>query len=228
MYLLETWCFVTSVLQKSDKVVSLKYMNVEKLIFDQIKQLSSKSNRVCFTPKSFIHLASYDAVKKALERLVKSKKVRRVTRGIYDLPYESKLTGKAMSPDIEQVVRAIAERDKIKIQPTGAQAANLLGLSEQVPARVVYLTDGRRKEVKVGDTEVVFQPVSNKDMSLSGSLFGLIVQAMKHLGKENITEDIIKRINRLIKDNPDESISDKMGSAPIWIAELLKKNISEL
>lgn len=203
-------------------------MNVENLILNHIQKNSTKDCRMCFTPKSFIHLASYDAIKKALERLVKSKEIRRVARGIYDLPYRSNLTGKEMSPDVEQVVKAIADRDGIKVHPTGAQAANLLGLSEQVPAKVVYLTNGRRKEIKIDDTKIIFKPVGHKDMNLSGSLLGLIVQALKYFGKENITEDIIKKIERLIKENPDEKMSDKIGSIPIWIAELLKKNISEL
>lgn len=203
-------------------------MNVENSILDQMRVHSSKDNRVCFTPKNFIHLATYDAVKKALERLVKSKEIRRVARGVYDLPYESKLTGGIMAPDINQVVRAIADRDKIRVQPTGAQAANLLGLSDQVPAKVIYLTDGRKKEIRVGDTKIIFQPTGHKDMSLSDSLLGLIVQALRYLGRDHIDEEVIKKIRRLIQENPNENIGDKINSAPVWIAELIKKNIKGL
>lgn len=199
-------------------------MNVEGQIFEEMNESSRKDNRVCFTPKHFVSLASSDAVKKALERLVKSKRIRRVTRGVYDIPFESKLIG-IMSPDITKVVEAIAFRDKIRIQPTGAQAANLLGFSEQVPAKVTYLTDGRCKEIIVGNVIIEFRPTSTKDMSLSNSLIGLIVQALKYLGQDQIDEIIINKIKRVIAENPDEEIESRLDSVPIWIAELLKNNV---
>jgi hypothetical protein len=200
------------------------FMTVEDKILENMQQLSSKENRVCFTPKHFINISSYDAVKKALERLVKSKKVRRVARGVYDIPYESKLTG-IMSPDISKVVDAIADRDKIRVQPTGAQAANLLGLSEQVPAKVIYLTDGRRKEIIVGSVTIIFKPTGSKDMSLADTFFGLMIQALKYLGQNKIDDVVIKKVKRMIKENPNEEIEKKLDHAPIWIAELLKNKV---
>jgi hypothetical protein len=199
-------------------------MTVEDKILENMQQQSTKENRVCFTPKHFINISSYDAVKKALERLVKSKKVRRVARGVYDIPYESKLTG-IMSPDISKIVDAIADRDKIRVQPTGAQAANLLGLSEQVPAKVIYLTDGRRKEIIVGSVTIIFKPTGAKDMSLADTFFGLMIQALKYLGQKKIDNVVINKIKRMIKENPNEEIEKKLDHAPIWIAELLKNKV---
>jgi hypothetical protein len=211
-------------MQKGDENVMIVVMNTENQILEHMEKLSSKNNRLCFTPKHFINIASNDAIKKALERLTRAKKIRRVARGIYDIPYESKLTG-VMSPDVTKLVEAIAERDKIRVQPTGAQAANLLGLSEQVPARIIYLTDGRKKEIKVGKFVIEFRPTSPKDMSLSGSLIGLIVQSLKHLGKDKIDSVIIKKLKRLIKENPNEKIESKLDSAPVWIVELIKNSV---
>ncbi len=199
-------------------------MTAEDQIFEDMQKLSSKENRKCFTPKHFINFASYDAVKKALERLVKLKKIRRVARGVYDLPFESKLMG-TMAPDISKVVAAIAARDKIRIQPTGAQAANLLGLSEQVPAKVIYLTDGRRKEIVVGAVTIVFKPTGIKGMSLADTLFGLIIQSLKYLGQNKIDAVVINKIKRMIKENPNEEIEKKLDHAPVWIAELLKNKV---
>jgi hypothetical protein len=211
-------------LQKGDIWLIIVVMNIENKIYKHMEKLSNKNNKLCFTPKHFINIASNDAVKKALERLTKAKKIRRVARGIYDIPYESKLTG-LMTPDITKVVEAIAQRDKLRVQPTGAQAANLLGLSEQVPARITYLTDGRRKEIKVGNVVIEFRPASPKDMSLSDSLIGLIVQALKYLGKEKIDDVIINKLKRLIRENPDEKIESKLDSVPIWVVELIKNRV---
>ena len=200
-------------------------MTVEDKIFESMQKLSSRKNRICYTPKHFVKLAAYDAVKKALERLVKSKKIRRVTRGVYDIPYQSKFTG-LIAPDISKVVEAIAYRDKIRIQPTGAQAANLLGLSEQVPAKIIYLTDGRKKEIIVGTVTIIFKPASAKDMS-ADTLFGLIIQALKYLGQNKIDDVALSKIKRIIKENPNEEIEKKLDYAPVWIAELVKNKILE-
>ncbi len=199
-------------------------LNIKDQILEEMSKLSDKDNRVCFTPKHFVSIASSDAVKKALERLVKAKRIRRVTRGVYDIPFESKLTD-IMSPDIIKVVEAIAYRDKVRIQPTGAQAANLLGFSEQVPAKVIYLTDGRHKEIIVGNMTIEFRPTSIKNMSLANSLIGLIVQALKYLGQDQIDDIVIRKIKRVIVENPNEEIESRLDSVPVWIAELLKNNV---
>lgn len=206
------------------KCVTIIVMSVEDQIFKYMNKKSHKDNRVCFSPKHFINFAAYDAVKKALERLVKSEKIRRVTRGIYDIPYESELFG-ILPPDFSKIVEAIAYRDKVKVQPTGAQAANLLGLSEQVPGKVVYLTDGRAKKIKVGNATIYFKPTSPRNMNLADSLAGLIIQALKYIGKGNIDKIILNKVQRVIEENPKEEIKGNLGDAPIWIAELLRNKI---
>ena len=211
-------------LRIGDECAMISSMSVENQILEVMNESSTKNNRTCFTPKHFVNLASSDAVKKALERLVKSKKIRRVTRGIYDFPYESKLTG-ILSPDITKVVEAIASRDKIRTQPTGAQAANLLGLSEQVPVKVVYLTDGRSKKIIVGNVTIEFRATSIKHMNLAGSLLGLIVQAFKYIGEDKIDDSIINKIKKALIQNPNEELLAKLDSVPTWIAEILKNNV---
>src|SRR3989304_7961877 len=93
------------------------------------------------SPSDFLDLGSRRAVDLALHRLVKRKILRRLARGRYEYPREHPELG-TLSPDIEKVARALAGKHRIRLQPAGAYAANLLGLSEQVPAKVVFLTDG--------------------------------------------------------------------------------------
>jgi len=92
-------------------------------------------------------------------------------------------------PDIDQVARALARSRGWQIQAAGAWAANLLGLSTQVPARVVYLTDGRGKQLTVGNTTIELRPVSPKD--LEPGICGLVIQALKAIGRHNVDDDIV-------------------------------------
>ena len=94
-----------------------------------------------FTPNDFLDLGGRDAVDKALSRLATRGEVRRLARGLYEYPREHPELG-TLSPDIEKVAKALAGKDRLRLQPAGAYATNLLGLSEQVPAKAVFLTDG--------------------------------------------------------------------------------------
>ena len=105
-----------------------------------------------FSPKDFLDLGGRPTVDSALHRLTRRGEVRRVVRGIYDYPRFSKLLDQQLSPDVDQVARAIARKFGWRIQPSGAIAANLLGLSTQVPARAVYLSDGPDRSYKIGNT----------------------------------------------------------------------------
>ena len=109
-----------------------------------------------------------------------------LARGIYNYPEEHPILGK-FQPSPEKIAEALVGRDCMRIQPTGAYAANILGLSEQVPAKVVLLTDGPSRTVKIGATTIQFRRTTSKNMAMAGRLSGLLVQALRELGKENIT-----------------------------------------
>ena len=136
-----------------------------KSVADQIvKRLQSKGRSFAFSAKDFLDLGSRGAVDMALSTLAKSGKIRRVLRGVYDYPKYSELLGKYLAPDFDQVAQAIARKTGTRIQPTGALAANLLGLSTQVPAKVVYLTDGRSRTIRFGTQTIRFQQTSPKEL----------------------------------------------------------------
>lgn len=147
-----------------------------------------------FSPKDFLDLGGRPTVDSALHRLTQRGEVRRVVRGIYDYPRFSKLLGQQLSPDVDQVARAIARKFRWRIQPSGATAANLLGLSTQVPARAVYLSDGPDRSYKIGNTTLAFEHTALKEAGFKLKESGLIVQALKSLGSERVTSEVISKI----------------------------------
>src|SRR5271165_1357432 len=102
-----------------------------------------------FVPADFLDLGSREAVDLALHRFARKGTIRRLARGLYDFPTEHPVLG-LLSPSADAVAYTLAGRDRTRLQPAGAYAANLLGLSEQVPAKAVFLTDGPSRTVKIG------------------------------------------------------------------------------
>jgi hypothetical protein len=139
-----------------------------------------------FSPRDFLDLGGRSTVDSALHRLEKRGEIRRVIRGIYDYPRFSKLLDQSLSPDIDQVARALARKFRWRIQPSGATALNFLGLSTQVPARAVYLSDGPDRVYQIGNTTLAFEHTALKESGIKLKESGLIVQALKSLGQERI------------------------------------------
>src|SRR4051812_40005094 len=113
------------------------------------KSIKLKPRGTLVFPEDFVDYGSSEAVRKALDRLEDKKLLVRVSHGIYVRPKESKLIGSVL-PSAEEVATAIAKRDRIRTVPSGIYALNALGLSTQVPMKVVLLTDGSPREIKVG------------------------------------------------------------------------------
>src|ERR1044071_3901980 len=109
-----------------------------------------------FTPSNFIDLGTRNAIASALKRHKKEGMIRQLARGLYDYPRHDPQLG-ILSPSVDSVANAIKGRDAIRLQPSGAYAANLLGLSEQVPMRVLFLTDGPSRQVRIGKLEIILK-----------------------------------------------------------------------
>ena len=133
-----------------------------------------------FSPRDFLDLGSRPTVDSALHRLERAGSIRRVIRGIYDYPRFSKMLGQQLSPDLDQVATALARK--------------FLRLSTQVPARAVYLSDGPDRVYQIGNTPLVFEHTALKESGTKLKESGLIVQALKSLGDEQITPEIIAKI----------------------------------
>jgi hypothetical protein len=125
-----------------------------------------------FVPSDFLDIGSREAVGLTLHRLARNGTIRRLARGLYDFPKEHPVLG-PLQPSAEVVARALAGRDRTRLQPTGAYAANALGLSEQVPAKAVFLTDGPSRMVNIGPTTIQLRRTTAKNMAAAGRLSGL-------------------------------------------------------
>ena len=176
----------------------------------------------CFTPDRFLDLGGDEAIRKSLSRLAKDGTIRRIAHGLYEYPRSHKTLG-ILPPQVDEVVKALATRDQITVQPSGAYAANLLGLSEQVPNKIVYLTQGSPRKIKIGNMEITLKRISNKSMAVAGKMSGLVIQALLYIGKDHLENKIAIKLKRTISTNDKKELLKDLNSAPIWMRSFLKE-----
>ncbi len=174
-----------------------------------------------FTPKQFLDLGSRQGVDLALHRLKAAGSIRQLARGLYDYPVQDPVLG-TVAPSADQIARALVVRDVIRLQPSGAYAANILGLSEQVPSRVVFLTDGPARKVTLGKREIILQHTTPRNMATAGRKSGTIIQALRYLGKDQVDDRVMSILRRQISDEERPKIHKDLRHAPEWIADLLR------
>lgn len=183
-----------------------------------------------FFLSDFRGLGSEAAIRKALSRLSKEGKIKRIAQGIYLLPEIDPVLGELL-PSMSSVAEAIATKEHIRIKPVGSYALHKLGLTTQVPMKLVYLTDGAAKTIKLGKTTIKFRPTTPKKLSSEGELSSLIIQALQELGTENIEPDVRKRIKELLfKEDRKKLMKDiKLASGQVsdYIFSLLNEKSND-
>ena len=162
-------------------------------------------------------------IDKALSVLTKRGKIRRICRGMYDYPKYSELLRQELSPDFDQVARAFARKFNWRMLPSGDAALNLLGLSTQVPGRFVYLSDGPNRRYAIGNYTLEFKKTVLKDIGFQHRESGLVVQAIKALGKERINNTIIAEIRKQLDDKKCRQILADTKTVTGWIYDYLKQ-----
>lgn len=175
-----------------------------------------------FTPAHFSDLGSRDAVASALRRHRQSGRIRRLARGLYDYPRIDPALG-ILTPSPNAVARALAGRDAVRLQPSGAYAANLLGLSTQVPMKIVYLTDGRSRTVQIDKNQIVLKQTTPRNMATAGRISGLIIQALRHLGRQHVDDALIDKLDRRMNDDDRKLLLKDVRFAPAWIADIMRR-----
>ena len=175
-----------------------------------------------FTPADFHDLGNRGAVAIALKRHKDAGLIRQVARGLYDVPRQHKALG-VLWPDLDTVIDAIKRRDAVRLQPTGAYAANLLGLTEQVPMRVVFLTDGPQRTFKLGNLSISFKNTTPRNMATAGSISGLVIQAMRWMGQNNIDDATVKQLRKKLDRKAKAQLLADLRHAPVWIAERMRE-----
>ena len=181
------------------------------------KRLKDHPEGWVFTPSIFRDLGSDKAIEMALSRHLKRGQVRRLGRGVYDIPRTHPRLG-ALSPTVDAVAEAIKGRDAIRLQPSGAYAAHLLGLTDQVPMRVVYLTDGPTKNVKLGGREIRLKQTTPRNMATAGRVSGTVCQALRWLGKEHVDQHVIRRLRKRLSKEDRQVLMDDIRYVPAWVA----------
>lgn len=179
-----------------------------------------------FVPADFLDLGSREAIDVVLHRLVRKGSIRRLARGVYDLPEKHPVLG-LLQPSPEKVAAAVAGRDCTRLQPTGAYAANLLGLSEQIPAKVVFLTDGPSRTLKIGPTTIQLRQTTAKKMAVAGRLSGLLIQALSELGKESVTQERLEHLKRTIPVAKRQELLKDLRFAPEWMHSIFRELAEE-
>jgi hypothetical protein len=159
----------------------------------------------------------------ALSRLVASGTIRRVCRGVYDYPKFSALLQQELSPDFDQVAQAFARKFNWRIQPAGDAALNLLGISTQVPGRLVYLSDGPNRQYDIGLYTLEFKKSALKDVGFKYRESGLIVHALKALGRERVDDAVIAAIRKQLDDTACKRVLKDTVTATGWVYETIKR-----
>lgn len=179
-----------------------------------------------FVPSDFLAIGSREAVDVALHRLIRQGAIRRLARGVYDYPRQHPILG-ALAPSAEMVARALASRDQARLQPAGAHAANLLGLTEQVPAKMVFLTDGPSRTVRIGPLTIQLRRTTPKNMAMAGRLSGLLVQALRELGQGNITPEKCDHLKRTISVEKRRELLQDLPLVPTWMQPIFRELAEE-
>ncbi len=191
----------------------------------QVAQRIARQTRVepgrVFTPFDFLDLGSPHSVGMILLRLVRGGSLRRLARGLYDVPRSHPLLGELL-PTAEAIAQALARRNGATLQSTEAMAANLLGLSEQVPVRAVFLTDGPGQLVKVGPLTVQLKQRPLRQMSSAAPTSSLVFAALRSLGKAHVTKSRVAHLRDTLNIKDRKRLLKDLPMAPAWMHPYLR------
>lgn len=194
---------------------------MDTIISKIIRRIRAKKRGWVFTPKDFLDIGKRDAVDKVMSRLVTQGMIRRLGRGVYDFPKQHAVIGN-LAPDTDNLAKAIAGNNEVA--PSGAMAANMLGISTQVPMKPVYLTNGQSRSKKIGTYTINLKrariPLQD-NISLRANL---VLQALSYVGKDNIDDTIIGQCARQLDAHDKQALLHKACQhVPGWMSDIIHK-----
>ncbi|HBG4222659.1 TPA: hypothetical protein KQD28_001732 [Clostridioides difficile] len=192
-------------------------------ISDKINDFDSHK---VFFANDFLDIASNATVRQILKRLADERKIQRIIDGFYYNPRYSELIGEYEAVSIHELALAIARKYNWNIAPYSSTALNVLGLSTQVPTHYKYISSGRYKEYKIGDTVLEFKKVNPGEIANMSLKTATVIQAIKSLGKENITNEVIQKIRKNLSEKERIDLMNESKSVSSWIYEVIRE-ISE-
>lgn len=176
-----------------------------------------------FSRKDLRDIAPSGSIGVILCRLEKDGMIRRVGRGLYDYPERNDLLGEELPPILDQAAQAIARKHRWVIAPDGAMAANMLNLSLQVPAKIVYLSNGPSRQFNVGNQTIIFRHASPKDLDMEHYSSRIIAQALRFLGKEKMDGKVIKHLRNKLTDQEKTNLFRDIRFGTDWILDMAQK-----
>ena len=180
-----------------------------------------------YSPKDFLDLGGRSSVGWVLHELVRRGLIRRVARGLYDYPRTSESLGVPIGPDLHRAAKAYARKQQWSVVPHPALAANLLGLSQQVPAQVVYLSSGPTKTIPIGSQDIMFRNARPKAFAARSELGALVIQALRFVGKDRVDELTRERLGRVMNDRDLRTVLRDTQYAAAWIHEVVQQIAEE-
>lgn len=204
--------------------ISVKNMGKQVTSVDSqvLARISEFGPGAVFTPADFVDLGSRNAVDLALSRNAGTGTIRKLAHGVYDLPRRDARLGD-LSPSPDDVASALAGRDGARLQASGAHAANLLGLSDQVPVRLTFLTDGRSRRVQLGRQQIILKHTTPRQMATAGRISGTVIQALRWLGQDHVDDRIVATLRRRLSDADKRQLQQDLRYAPVWVADIMRR-----
>lgn len=202
-------------------------MNVSNPIADKVLDRLQSANGQIFSVADFLDLGPRPTVDQALSRLARQGKINRVRRGLYELPRIGKLLNRPITQSPDALARAWARKNGLRIVPSGAYAANLLGLSTQVPAKITYYTNGRTKTIKLGQHTIKLLNRGPKTMEVQGKTSPLVFQALSYFGKDGVTQGMISRLRSLLTAKDKGELKANLHRAPAWLQTVVKQIVAQ-
>lgn len=189
---------------------------------NQIESIMSKNQGKIFSIHDFYNLGTKNTIKSILYRLNEENKITRLIDGLYIKPKYSEILNEYSYPDASEVAEKLAEKFSWTIAPTKDTALNYTGLSTQVPNEYIYISDGVYREYLYRDKKIIFKHTTNRNITSYSKELSILIQAIKALGKDNISEEDIKKLAIFAKAIKEDLKQDTL-KLPFWIQEVLEK-----
>ena len=186
-----------------------------------LNRIKATGEGAIFGNSDFLDLGSRAAVDQTLSRLARRGIIRRLRPGLYDYPRQSRVG--QLSPDPGAVATALSKKSEGRLLASGAYAANLLGLSTQVPARIVYYTDGDDNRVTVGNQTIELRHAGPRRMAGAGKVSGLVIQALRYFGKDNVGSDIVDKLRSTLTESDRALLRQDLSLAAGWLRPILTR-----
>lgn len=187
-----------------------------------LARVAKKGRGWAFTPHDFADIGDPRGIGMALTRLVRDGKIRRIARGLYDCPHPHPVLGQA-GATADAVVAAVARGRHLRLLPSPQVAANQLGLSTQVPAQMIYQSDGAPAKVQLGNRQIVFRRNTGRNLALAGRASGLVAQALRDVGQGKVTPDMIQHLRRRLDAAAKKQLTDDLTSVPAWMRPIFQQ-----